>query len=169
MKQSSSGSKKGSNNKVTKLTIGLVYVNEEYDGWKKECLNILRDKFDSANHKFAPDEEILQALQQSAMGQEGNFKQTLKLCMPLLMFKKDEVMQFERQIGLENVEVLSAADPDAAIKAGSYANLLRESPPTPGLLPIFPDQGSGTDIDVFTSIWLKTYTKRMEVISTAGW
>nr|GFB60140.1 leucine--tRNA ligase, cytoplasmic [Tanacetum cinerariifolium]GFB60203.1 leucine--tRNA ligase, cytoplasmic [Tanacetum cinerariifolium] len=88
--------------------------------------------------------------------QEGNFKQTLKLCMPFLMFKKDEFMQFgvqtldlklpfreievlkefskliKRQIGLEHVEVLSAANPDAAIKAGPYAYLLRESPPTPG-------------------------------------
>ncbi|GKD60497.1 FAM10 family protein-like protein [Tanacetum coccineum] len=57
-KQSSGGSKKGSNNKVTtqsKPTIGLVYVNEEYDGWKNECLNILRDKFNSANRKFAPE------------------------------------------------------------------------------------------------------------------
>ncbi|GKD76971.1 leucine--tRNA ligase, cytoplasmic [Tanacetum coccineum] len=114
-KQSSGGSKKGSNN-----------------------------EFDSANHKFAPEKEILQALQQSAMGQEGNFKQTLKLCMPFLRFKKDEVMQLgvqaldlklpfgeievlkefseliKRQIGLEHVEVLSPADPDAAIKAGPY-------------------------------------------------
>ncbi|GKB51402.1 leucine--tRNA ligase, cytoplasmic, partial [Tanacetum coccineum] len=158
-KQSSGGSKKGSNNEVTtqsKPTIGLVYINEEYDGWQKECLNILRDKFDSANHKFAPEKEILQALQQSAMGQEGNFKETLKLCMPFLKFKKDEVMQFgvqaldlklpfgeievlkefseliKRQIGLEHVEVLSPADPDAAIKAGPYAYLLTQSPPTPG-------------------------------------
>nr|GEW51962.1 leucine--tRNA ligase, cytoplasmic-like [Tanacetum cinerariifolium] len=57
MKQSFGGSKKGSNNKVTQLTIGLVYVNEEYDRWKMECLNILCDKFDSANCKFALDEE----------------------------------------------------------------------------------------------------------------
>ncbi|GKA40688.1 leucine--tRNA ligase, cytoplasmic [Tanacetum coccineum] len=131
-KQSSGGSKKGSNNEVTtqsKPTIGLVYINEEYDGWQKECLNILRDKFDSANHKFAPEKEILQALQQSAMGQEGNFKETLKLCMPFLKFKMDKLIK--RQIGLEHVEVLSPADPDAAIKAGPYA-LLTQSPPTPG-------------------------------------
>ena len=119
-------------------------------------MNILREKFDSANRKFAPDQEILQALQQSAIGQEGNFKQTQKLCMPFLRFKKDEVMQLgvqaldlklpfgeievlkenleliKRQIGLEHVEVLSAADPDAAIKAGRYASLLKQSPPSPG-------------------------------------
>ncbi|PWA72632.1 leucine--tRNA ligase, cytoplasmic [Artemisia annua] len=158
-KQSSGGSKKGSNNKVTthsKPTICLVYVNEQYDGWRKECLNILRDKFDSANSKFAPDKEILQALLESAIGQEGDFKKTQKLCMPFLSFKKDEVMQLgvqaldlklpfgeievlkenleliKRQIGLEQVEVLSAADPDAAIKAGRYASLLKQSPPSPG-------------------------------------
>ncbi|KVH87486.1 Aminoacyl-tRNA synthetase, class 1a, anticodon-binding [Cynara cardunculus var. scolymus] len=159
LKQASGGSKKGGSNKVStqsKPTIGLIFVNEQYDGWKRECLNILRDKYDSLNRKFAPDQEILQALQQSAIGQEGNFKQTQKLCMPFLRFKKDEVMTLgvqaldlrlpfgeievlqenlelvKRQIGLEHVEILSATDPDAVIRAGRHASLLKQTPPSPG-------------------------------------
>ncbi|KAL9997480.1 putative leucine--tRNA ligase [Helianthus debilis subsp. tardiflorus] len=159
LKQASGGSKKGSNNKagnLSKPTIGLIFVNEQYDGWKRECLNILRDKFDSQNRKFAPDQEILQALQQSTVGQEGNFKQIQKLCMPFLRFKKDEVMTLgtqaldlrlpfgeievlqenleliKRQIGLEHVEILSATDSDAVSKAGRHASLLKQTPPSPG-------------------------------------
>nr|GEZ40924.1 leucine--tRNA ligase, cytoplasmic-like [Tanacetum cinerariifolium] len=59
---------------------------------------------------------------------------TLDLKLP---FGEIEVLKefselIKRQIGLDHVEVLSAANPDAAIKAGPYAYLLRESPPTPG-------------------------------------
>ncbi|KAD3640407.1 hypothetical protein E3N88_29630 [Mikania micrantha] len=159
LKQASGGSKKGSNNKASiqsKPTIGLIFVNEQYDGWKRECLNILRDKFDSQNRKFASDQEILQALQQSAVGQEGNFKQIQKLCMPFLRFKKDEVMilgiqaldlklsfgeievlqenleLIKRQIGLDHLEILSATDSGAVIKAGRHASLLKQTPPSPG-------------------------------------
>ena len=66
----------------SKPTIGLIFVSEEYDGWKGECLDILRKKFDTQIGKFAQDQEILLALQQSVVGQEGNFNQIQKLYMP---------------------------------------------------------------------------------------
>ncbi|GJZ24741.1 leucine--tRNA ligase, cytoplasmic-like protein, partial [Tanacetum coccineum] len=60
--------------------------------------------------------------------------QALDLKLPFgeieVLRKNSELIK--RQIGLEHVEVLSAADPDAAIKAGPYASLLKQSPPTPG-------------------------------------
>lgn len=154
-----SGSKKGNINVVNnqnKPMAGLIFVNEQYDGWKKECLNILRRKFDGTTHTFAPDQEILKALQLSPLGQEGNFKQTQKLCMPFLRFKKEEVKavgvhaldlklpfgEFEvleknlelikRQLGLEQVEILSAIDPNAVGRAGRHASLLNQNPPSPG-------------------------------------
>ncbi|XP_059632174.1 leucine--tRNA ligase, cytoplasmic-like [Cornus florida] len=146
-----SGSKKGN-----KPTIGLIFVNEQYDGWKKECLNILLSKFDPTTSSFAPDKEILEGLQQSAIVQEGNFKQIQKLCMPFLRFKKDEVLAvgvqaldlklpfgeiavleenlelIKRQLGLERIEILSATDPEAVHSAGSHVSLLRQNPPSPG-------------------------------------
>ncbi|KAK1426213.1 hypothetical protein QVD17_14882 [Tagetes erecta] len=136
--------------KKGKPTTGLIFVKEEYDGWKKECLNILKDKFDSQNRKFAPDQEILEALQQSAVRPEGNIQ---KLCMPFLKLKKNDVMTLgiqaldlrlpfseiqvlqenleliKRQIGLQRVEILSATDVDAAIE---YASFLKKDPPSPG-------------------------------------
>ncbi|KAK9217321.1 hypothetical protein WN943_005947 [Citrus x changshan-huyou] len=135
---------------------GLVYVNEQFDGWKAECLRILQSKFDSKSRTFAPDGEILEALQNNSVGQASNFKQTQKLCMPFLRFKKDEakaigpqaldlklpfgeieVLQenldlIKRQLGLEEVEILSATDPDALSKAGSLSSLLKQNPPSPG-------------------------------------
>ncbi|KAK4834245.1 hypothetical protein QYF36_019542 [Acer negundo] len=91
------GSKKG--NKGTPVTTltedklkGLVYVNVEFEGWKAECLKILQSKFDSKTCTFAPDGEISEALQKSTVGQAANFKQTQKLCMPFLRFKKDEAI-----------------------------------------------------------------------------
>ncbi|GAV63288.1 tRNA-synt_1 domain-containing protein/Anticodon_1 domain-containing protein [Cephalotus follicularis] len=138
-----------------KLT-GLVYVNERYDGWKAEVLNILQSKYDSETRSFAPDSEILEAVQRSSVGQATNFKQIQKLCMPFLRFKKDEAIKLgahaldlklpfgeievlrenldliKRQIGLEEVEILSAADPEARSKAGPLVSLLDHNPPTPG-------------------------------------
>ncbi|KAA8528005.1 hypothetical protein F0562_035126 [Nyssa sinensis] len=154
-----SGSKKANANALSnqdKPTVGLIYVNEQYDGWKKECLNILRSKFDSTTGSFALDKEILEALQQSPIRQEGNFKRTQKLCMPFLRFKKDEVIAvgtqaldlrlpfgeievltenselIERQLGLERVEILSATDPEAVLRAGLHVSLLNQNPPSPG-------------------------------------
>ncbi|KAI3691202.1 hypothetical protein L2E82_49422 [Cichorium intybus] len=155
VKQTSGGSKK---NKPTqrKPTIGLIYVNEQYDGWRKECLNILINKFDVQNRKFAPDQDILQAIQQTAFAQEANFNQTQNLCMPFLKDKKDEVMTLgvqaldlrlpfgetevlqenlefvRRKLGLEHVEILSASDPDSVAKAGRHRSLLKQTPPSPG-------------------------------------
>ncbi|XAR57498.1 Leucine--tRNA ligase [Bertholletia excelsa] len=154
-----SGSKKAKVNvssQQSKPMVGLIYVNEQYDGWKKECLNILRSKFDSATQRFAPDQEIVQALQQSPIGQEANFKQIQKLCMPFLRFKKDEVIAvgvqaldlklpfgemevlkenselIKRQLGLERLEILSITDPDAVERAGPRVSLLNQNPPFPG-------------------------------------
>lgn len=135
---------------------GLIYLNEQFDGWKAECLRILQSKFDHQTHSFAPDGEIMEALKNSSVGLATNFKQTQKLCMPFLRFKKDETIAIgaqalelklpfgeievlqenldliKRQIGLEEVEILSAADPDALAKAGSLVSLLNQNPPSPG-------------------------------------
>ncbi|KAF2295829.1 hypothetical protein GH714_034392 [Hevea brasiliensis] len=135
---------------------GLIYVNEQFDGWKAECLRILQSKFDSNKCIFAPDGEIIAALKNSSVGQATNFKQTQKLCMPFLRFKKDEAIAIgaqalelklpfgeidvlkenldliKRQIGLEEVEILAASDPDALAKAGSLVSLLNQNPASPG-------------------------------------
>ncbi|XP_010264844.1 PREDICTED: leucine--tRNA ligase, cytoplasmic-like isoform X2 [Nelumbo nucifera] len=139
-----------------KPTVGLIYVNEQYDGWKRVCLEILQSKFDRETRSFAPDQEILEALQRSEIGREANFKQIQKLCMPFLRFKKDEVLSvgvhaldlrlpfgeidvlaenldlIKRQLGLDHVEILSATDPDAVRKSGSHVTLLNQNPPSPG-------------------------------------
>lgn len=153
------GNKKGA--PVTQLTedkqlTGLIYVNERYDGWKEECLRILQSKFDSKTRMFAPDSEIMAALQQSEIGQAANFRQVQKLCMPFLRFKKDETLSLgphalnlklpfgeievlsenleliRRQLGLERVEILSFTDPDAVARAGSLTSVLNQNPPSPG-------------------------------------
>ncbi|KZV53257.1 leucine--tRNA ligase, cytoplasmic [Dorcoceras hygrometricum] len=140
-----------------KPTVGLIFVNERYDGWKRVCLNILQKKFDAATATFAPDQEILSELQKSEFGIEGNFKQIQKLCMPFLRFKKDEAKVvgaqaldlklpfgeievlkenselIKRQLGLEHLEVLCAtAAAAAAARAGDYAPILKSNPPSPG-------------------------------------
>lgn len=155
---SKKGNKKGApvasltENKIT----GFIYVNEQFDGWKAECLSILQNKFNRDSRTFAPDSEILEALQQSSVGQSSNFKQIQKLCMPFLRFKKDEAIALgaqaldlrlpfgeievlqenldliKRQIGLQDVEILSAADADSLARAGPLASLLNQNPPSPG-------------------------------------
>jgi leucyl-tRNA synthetase len=137
----------------------LVYVNEQFDGWKAECLNILQNSFNEDSRTFAPDSEIMAALQQSSVGQSSDFKRTQKLFMPFLRYKKDEAIalgaqalnlrlpfgeievlrenldSIKRQIGSKevvDVEILSAADADSLAKAGSHASLLRDNPPSPG-------------------------------------
>lgn len=135
---------------------GLIYVNEQYAGWKAECLRILQSKFDKNTRSFAPDNEIVEDLRKSEVGQDANFDQTLKLCMPFLRFKKAEAIAIgvqaldlklpfgeidvlqenldliKRQLGLEKVEVLSATDPDAVALAGPLASLLNQNPSSPG-------------------------------------
>ncbi|KAK9289070.1 hypothetical protein L1049_017541 [Liquidambar formosana] len=140
----------------------LIYVNEQYDGWKEECLRILQSKFDAETHTFAPENEILEALQRSAIVQALNFQNPLKFCRPFLSFKKDEaiahgvqaldlklpfgemeVLQenldlIKMELGVEHVEVLSAIDLDDLAKAGPLVSLLNQSPPSPGYpTPVF--------------------------------
>ncbi|KAK8634180.1 hypothetical protein V6N13_015008 [Hibiscus sabdariffa] len=135
---------------------GLIFVNEQFDGWQAECLQILQSKFDSHTKTFASDGEIMKALQESTVGQAADFRRIQKLCMPFLRFKKDEAIKIgaqaldlklpfgeievlrenldliKRQLGLQEVEVLSFTDPDADEKAGSLASLLRQNSPSPG-------------------------------------
>ncbi|XVF30858.1 hypothetical protein REPUB_Repub16aG0094000 [Reevesia pubescens] len=99
---------------------------------------------------------MMNALQQSTVGQAADFKQIQKRCMPFLRFKKDEAIKIgaqaldlmlpfgeievlkenldliKRQLGLEEVEVLSATDPDAYVQAGPHSSLLKQNPPSPG-------------------------------------
>ncbi|XP_020092205.1 leucine--tRNA ligase, cytoplasmic-like isoform X2 [Ananas comosus] len=139
-----------------KLTVGLIFVNERYDGWKEECLRILRSKFDDTTGSFAPDKEILEALKSSSIGNDANFKQIQKLCMPFIKFKKDETKEvgvraldlklpfgeievlkenvdvIKRQLGLEHVEVLCATDDSDRSKSGPHISLLTQNPLSPG-------------------------------------
>ncbi|EPS70061.1 hypothetical protein M569_04699, partial [Genlisea aurea] len=162
-KQVSGGSKKkgksNPGNPQNKPTKGLIFVSEQFDGWKKECLVVLQKKFDPSTGIFAPDEEIVAELQNSEIGESGNFKQVQKMCMPFLRFKKDEVKSvgvqaldlklpfgeaevlagnsevIARQLGLETVEVVSTGDGREAAaveKAGEYAPVLVSNPPSPG-------------------------------------
>ncbi|KAK9157061.1 hypothetical protein Scep_003635 [Stephania cephalantha] len=159
-----SGSKKGNKkggqapppNEENKLTRGLIYANEQYDGWKEECLKILQRKFDTNTHSFAADKDILEELQKSTVGQAANFKEILKTCMPFLRFKKDEAVSvgahaldlklpfgemevlqenlelIKRQLGLEHLEILYASDENAVRRAGEQVKLLNQNPPSPG-------------------------------------
>ncbi|GAB2293376.1 hypothetical protein Dimus_027575 [Dionaea muscipula] len=163
LQKQTSGSKKGNKRgapvaqpPADKKLVGLIYVNEEYEGWKLECLRILQSKFDHETRSFAPDAEIMEALRNSVVGQDTNFKQIQKLCMPFLRFKKDETLALgvhaldlklpfgeievlsenvdliKRQLGLEHVEVLSAADHDALERAGPLRSVVDQNPPSPG-------------------------------------
>ncbi|TKY71843.1 Leucine--tRNA ligase [Spatholobus suberectus] len=93
---------------------------------------------------------------QSSLGQSSNFKQIQKLCMPFLRFKKEEAIALgaqaldlrlpfgeievleenldliKRQIGLDDVEILSAADADSLARAGPLVSLLNQNPLSPG-------------------------------------
>ncbi|GLJ16023.1 hypothetical protein SUGI_0265820 [Cryptomeria japonica] len=153
--------KKGTTNSAKeseelKPSVGLLYVAEEYKDWKATCLGILQDKYDRNSRSFAPDQEILAALKKSPIGNRSDFKQVLKQCMPFLKFKKDETLAvgpqaldaklpfgeiqvllenvdlIKRQIGLEELEVLSAADENAKLRAGPHVSVLNQTPPSPG-------------------------------------
>ncbi|EOA39526.1 hypothetical protein CARUB_v10008146mg [Capsella rubella] len=138
---------------------GLLYVNEQFDGWKAHCLMILQRKFNQQTCRFAPDEEILEEITE-ILQKEGivtSKTDAKKLCMPFVKFKKDETISIgtqalnlrlpfgeidvlqsnmdliKRQLGLEEVEVYSADDPDDVSKAGPHASLLEQiRPPSPG-------------------------------------
>lgn len=139
-----------------KMSVGLIYVNEHYSGWKEQCLRVLQSKFDSQTRSFPPDQEITEALMNCPLGQEMNLKQVQKLCMPFIRFKKDEAREvgpqalvlklafsemdvlqenlelIKRQLGLEQVEVLPASDEAAHDRAGEHVSLLEKNPPSPG-------------------------------------
>ncbi|XP_050223511.1 leucine--tRNA ligase, cytoplasmic [Mercurialis annua] len=145
---------------VTTLTAGkivlFVFVNEEYDGWRAECLRILQSKFDSKNRTFAPDAEIMEALKNSSVGQATDFRQTQKLCMPFLRLKKNETIAIgaqaldlklpfgeievlkenidliKRKLEVEEVEILCATNADDVSKAGPQVSVLNQSFPSPG-------------------------------------
>ena len=94
------------------MTNGLIYVNEQqYDGWEASCLNILRTKFNHETCSFSPDKEILDALQQSPVGEGVNLKQIQSLYMPSLKFKKNEtialgVQALDLHLPFSEIEVL---------------------------------------------------------------
>ncbi|KAG0496450.1 hypothetical protein HPP92_001141 [Vanilla planifolia] len=152
-------SKKGATaslSEETKLTIGLIYVKEQYDGWKEESLKILRKKFDREKGSFTSEQEILDELKASPIGNDMNPKQIQKLCMSFIKFKMDDALHvgmhaldlklpfdeimvlqensdlIRRQLGLEHIEVLSASDEDSLRKAGAHISLLTQNPPSPG-------------------------------------
>ncbi|VAH06366.1 unnamed protein product [Triticum turgidum subsp. durum] len=139
-----------------KLTVGLIYVNEHYDGWKEQCLRVLQSNYDSQTRLFAPDEDISEALKNCFIEHEASFTQVQKLCMPFIRFKKDEARTIgpqalnlklpfgemnvleenleliKRQLGLEHAEVLSASDGAARARAGRHVSVLNNNPPSPG-------------------------------------
>lgn len=139
-----------------KPTIGLVYVAENYEGWKEECLRVLQQKFDTRDKSFAPDAEIMEALQKTSVGELGDIKQIKKTCSSFLKFKKDEARDvgpraldlrlpfgelqvlhgnselIQRQLGLEELTVFSFSDPLGLRMVGSRISILNQSPPSPG-------------------------------------
>jgi leucyl-tRNA synthetase len=139
-----------------RLTVGLIYVNEHYDGWKEQCLRVLQSNYDTQTRTFAPDEDINEALSSCFIEHEADFKQVQKLCMPFVKFKKDEARTvgpealdlklpfgemdvleenlelIKRQLGLEHAEVLSALDGAALALAGPHISVLNKNPPSPG-------------------------------------
>jgi leucyl-tRNA synthetase len=138
------------------LTVGLIYVNEQYYGWKEQCLKVLQSNFNTQECSFAPDEDINEALRNCFIGQEADFRQVQKQCMPFIKLKKVETRNFgphalnlklpfgeidvleqnaeliKRQLGLDHIEVLSASDEAALAKAGSHVSVLKKTPPSPG-------------------------------------
>ncbi|ESQ56138.1 hypothetical protein EUTSA_v10027096mg, partial [Eutrema salsugineum] len=137
---------------------GLVYVNEQFDGWRAHCLKILQSKFDQQTGSFPPNEEILAELAEILLRdrQAKNFEQIQSLCMPFIKYKKNEAIALgtqalnlrfpfgemevlesnmdliKRKVGLEEVEIYSASDPSDVAKAGQHASFLKQNPPSPG-------------------------------------
>ncbi|ONI20431.1 hypothetical protein PRUPE_2G015100 [Prunus persica] len=142
-------------NLTNKKVIGLICVKEQFDEWKIECLRILQNNFNRET-RFAADSVILEALQSSSVNQGKDFRQTQKLCMPFLKSKKKDAVELgaqaldlklpfgeievlqqnldlvKRQVKLEEVEVLSATNPDDRAKAGSHVKQIEQNPPSPG-------------------------------------
>ncbi|KAL9859597.1 putative leucine--tRNA ligase [Arabidopsis thaliana] len=119
---------------------------------KAHCLKFLQSKFDQQTYRFAPDAEIIAELKE-ILQKDG---QAENIYMPFVKFKKKEAISIgiqalnlrlpfgeievlksnmdliKRQLGLEEVEVYSASDPDDVSKAGPHASLLKKNPPSPG-------------------------------------
>ncbi|XP_058735423.1 leucine--tRNA ligase, cytoplasmic-like [Vicia villosa] len=139
----------------------LVYVNEQYDGWKAECLGILQNSFNIDTRTFPPKSEIKEALQQIFIGKSLEFKQIQELCMPFLDTKMKEAIalgaqaldlrlpfgevEFLREnsdlimsrvsskdVVVEDLDIVFAADADSVAKAGSLVTKLNQYPPSPG-------------------------------------
>ncbi|KAK9194794.1 hypothetical protein WN944_005501 [Citrus x changshan-huyou] len=90
------GSKKANKKEAPVTTLsddklkGLVYVNEKFDGLEAECLRKLQSKFGDSIIKFAPEKEVLKAMQNISVGQAANFRQAQKRFMPFLKSQMDE-------------------------------------------------------------------------------
>ncbi|KAM0883145.1 hypothetical protein ACQ4PT_031832 [Festuca glaucescens] len=90
-----------------RLTVGLIYVNEHYDGWKEQCLRVLQANYDT---------------------------QTLKLPFGEMDVLEENLELIKRQLGLEHAEVLSVLDGAALALAGPHVSVLNKNPPSPGEL-----------------------------------
>ncbi|KAJ4792022.1 Leucine--tRNA ligase [Rhynchospora pubera] len=136
-----------------KLSIGLIYVNKLYDGWKADCLNILRLKFNIETRSFLPNEEIDSAINMGVIERDPDPKKMKKECMPFVRFKKDEALKvgpqaldlmlpfgemevlienkelIKRQLGVEQLEILDARNPNDVEKAGSHQHLVAQASP----------------------------------------
>ncbi|PQP97502.1 leucine--tRNA ligase cytoplasmic-like [Prunus yedoensis var. nudiflora] len=134
----------------------LIYVKEQFDEWKAECLRILQNNFNIETRTFAPDRVILEALQSSSLGQAKGLRQTQNLCMPFVKLKKKDAVQLgaqaldlklpfgevqvleenidliKKQLVLEEVQVLSATNPDDRAKVGPHVKQIEQNPPFPG-------------------------------------
>ncbi|KAJ4757913.1 hypothetical protein LUZ62_068288 [Rhynchospora pubera] len=160
LQKQEAGSKKGkkggaavSASSASKLTIGLIYVNELYDGWKAKCLNILRLKFNVETCSFAPNEEIDIAINMAVIDPDSDPKKMKKECMPFVRFKMDEAVKvgpqaldlrlpsgemevlrenkelLKRQLGVEQLKILDARNASHVQKAGSHQHLVAQASP----------------------------------------
>lgn len=68
-------------NLTNKKVIGFIYVKEQFDEWKVECLRILQNNFNRETCCFAADSVILEALQSSSLNHGKDFRQTQKVCL----------------------------------------------------------------------------------------
>lgn len=121
-------------------------------------MTILKSKFDSNNHSFSSDTEkvIQEALATICVGELKDLKEKIKDCMPFIKLKKNEAVShgaqalelklpfeeieflrqnldlIKRQVGLEEIQVLSSSNHDDRALAGSHAEHIEQNPPVPG-------------------------------------
>ncbi|OEL26327.1 Leucine--tRNA ligase, cytoplasmic [Dichanthelium oligosanthes] len=101
LKKAKKGAVAPATSEENKLSVGLIYVNENHSGWKEQRLRVLQAQFEPKSCSFAPDEQIIEALKNYSIGQEMDLKQIQKLCMPFIKFKKDEA----QKVGLQALEL----------------------------------------------------------------